>query len=77
MPQLVVNEIPATSRKARSLINSASNSLAQAEVAWVRFVQSVEKLGVMRGDVEIGPKARNLAEQMHEFREVLTAWTQE
>jgi hypothetical protein len=71
-----VNDMP-TSRQSRSLLNSAWNSLGQAEAFWVRFVHSVEALGGMHGDVEVGTRARNLAQQMHEFREVLTTWSQE
>ena len=69
---------PVTSlRQSRSLINSAWSSLGRAEAAWVRFVQAVEALRGVHGDVEVGSRARNLAQQMHQFREVLMAWTQE
>jgi hypothetical protein len=63
-------------RQTRALVNSAWNSLGQAEAAWVRFVQAVEALGVVRGDIDVGIKARNIAQHMHEFREVLALWTQ-
>jgi hypothetical protein len=39
-------------------------------------VQAVEALGVVRGDIDVGIKARNIAQHMHEFREVLALWTQ-
>jgi hypothetical protein len=59
------------------MVNSAWNSLGQAEAACVRFVQAIEPLAVMHGNPEVGDKARSLAQQLHEFREVLTTWTQE
>ena len=65
------------SRQSRSLLNSGWNSLGQAEQAWLRFVQTVEALGVMHGNAEVGPKARDIAQGMHEFREVLTTWTKD
>jgi hypothetical protein len=43
----------------------------------VRFVQAVEPLGVMHGDAEVGSRARDIARQLHEFREVLATWTQD
>jgi hypothetical protein len=67
----------AITRLSRSLVNSAWNSLGQAEGAWVRFVQAVEPLATMYGDAEVGTKARDLAQQMHAFRGVLRSWTQD
>jgi hypothetical protein len=67
----------ATTQQTRGLVNSAWNSLGQAEAAWVRLVQAVEAMAAVRGDVEAGVRARNIAQQMHEFREVLTSWTQD
>jgi hypothetical protein len=66
-----------TLRATRALVNSAWNSLGQAEAAWVRFVTAVELLATMHEDAEVGGKARDLAQQMRAFREVLRRWTEE
>jgi hypothetical protein len=73
------SELPfaTTLRQSRGMVNSAWNSLSQAEAHWVRFVQAIEALAAMHGNVEIGPRARDIAQQMHEFREVLTTWTKD
>jgi hypothetical protein len=68
---------PIATRQARGLVNSAWHSLGQAEAAWVRFVETIEAMAAVRGDVEMGPKVRNMAQEMHEFREVLRLWTQD
>jgi hypothetical protein len=64
-------------RQTRSLLHSAWHSLGRAEVAWVRFVEEVEALGVVRGDIDVGIQARNIAQHMQEVREVLTSWTKD
>jgi hypothetical protein len=65
------------SRLHRSFANKAWNSLKRTEEELVRLVEAIEALGVMRGDVEVGVKARNIAQQLYEIREVLTCWTQD
>jgi hypothetical protein len=66
-----------TLRATRGLAHSASHSLDQAEAVWLRFVTAVELLASVHGDAEVGGRARDIAQQMHAFREVLRSWTEE
>jgi hypothetical protein len=66
-----------SSRRSRSLINSAWYSLTKVEPEWLRCVQAIEALAATRGDAEIVKKVRNIAQEVQEVREVLRTWTQE
>jgi hypothetical protein len=66
-----------SSRASRSMANTLLNALQRAEENWVKAVQLIEVMGEIRGDVELGPKSRNLAGQMHDIRKVVDTWTQE
>jgi hypothetical protein len=65
---------PIAVRQNRSLGNAAWHALNAAEPAWLRFVEMIEAMAGLRGDDEIGTKARDVAQQMHELREVLRSW---
>jgi hypothetical protein len=57
---------PVAIRQNRGLVNSSWHSLGLAEQAWLRFVETIEAMAAVRGDVETGPNARSVARQMHE-----------
>jgi hypothetical protein len=63
-------------RQKRVLGNTAWHALSTAVPAWLRFVEAIEALGALHGDAMVGPKARDVAQQMHELSEVLRLWAE-
>ena len=64
-------------RSARSAGNKAWAALGRAESAWADLVSALEILAPLHGDQTALPAARDLAQEMHAFREVLKGWGEE